>query len=113
MHSVKSYEILSTVNSNDAFTQFHSVLIELFEEHFPLVTKELSHKQAKNPWMTPGLLVSQKEKDRLFRRYKRHSITRRDEFKQYKNAFTKLTNIARENYVHNLIETFQGNSQKV
>ena len=55
-------EILSIVNSNDAFTQFHSVLIELFEVHFPLITKELCHKQAKNPWMTPGLLVSKKIK---------------------------------------------------
>lgn len=63
--------------------------------------------------MTPGLLASQKEKDRLYRRYKRHPITRREEFKRYKNAFTKLTNIARENYIQNLIETSQGNSKKV
>jgi hypothetical protein len=53
--------VISTENSNDAFSLFHSVIIELFEEHFPLITKELRHKQAKNPWMTPGLLVSKKK----------------------------------------------------
>jgi len=106
-------DIISTANSNDAFTRFHSVLIELFEVHFPLITKELRHKQAKNPWMTPGLLVSQKEKDRLYRRFKRHPITHKEEYNQYRNAFTKLTTVARENYIQNQFETSQGNSKKV
>ena len=56
--------ITSMENANDAFNCFHRVLIELFEEHFPLITKELSIKQVKNPWMTPGLRASQKNKNR-------------------------------------------------
>lgn len=71
----------------------------------PHIIKHHYHKKAKNPWIAPARLVH-KNRDR---QYIRQSLTHVHDYKRYENAFTKLVSVDRDNFIQNLIETFQGN----
>ena len=73
---------------------FHKFL-DIFNTNFPL--RKISRKRAKNKnWITKGILISIRYKNRLYRKYcdKPNSIRRA----VYKNYSNKLVNILREGY---------------
>ena len=49
------------MNNNDA-NESHEVLesnlLSLFDDHFPLQTKNIDNKADRKPWITPGILTS-------------------------------------------------------
>ena len=51
----------SIFNNDDAiesFELFQSTLLSIFNDHFPLQTKNVYNKADCKPWITPGILTS-------------------------------------------------------
>ena len=97
-------------NPKVAFDEFYNIIDTKFEEHFPII----KHRKRKdlnpmNPYMTKGLLVSRKRKNKLaakkikspttenckkFKDFSRiyRSLIRTSKFKYYKDKFDKYAN---------------------
>ena len=53
-----------------AFSEFSSTLDNIYEDSFPLIeSKPNKNKNPINPWFTSALLVSRKNKEKLFTQY--------------------------------------------
>ena len=52
-------------DSNESYELFRSTLLSIFNDHFPLQTKNVYNKADQKPWITPGILTSIRAKRRL------------------------------------------------
>ena len=70
------------------------------EECFPLkIYKPNSYNKPKTPWVTTGLLVSVRKKNRLYKKYRTNpTIYREWKYKEYKNKLNHLIRIAKRTY---------------
>ena len=50
--------ILNDDDAKDSYGPFQSTLLSLFNDHFPLQTKNIYNKAGRKPWITPGILTS-------------------------------------------------------
>ena len=57
--------ILNNEDTNESYELFQSTLLSLFNDHFPLQTKNIYNKADHKPWITPGILTSIRAKRRL------------------------------------------------
>jgi len=92
-------DVISTSNCNAAFETFHTKFNHVYNKSFP--AKLISRKRRKDKWwMTKGLLVSIKHKNRLYRRHLKnpnnYSLALR--YKMYKNKLTNLLKKAEKDY---------------
>ena len=52
-------------DANESYELFQSTLLSLFNDHFPLQTKNIYNTVDRIPWITPGILTSIHTKRRL------------------------------------------------
>ena len=50
--------ILNNDNANESYELFQSTLLSIFNDHFPLQTKNVYNKADRKAWIAPGLLNS-------------------------------------------------------
>lgn len=84
---------------NKAFEFFHNTFTSLFNKCFPLV--QTSKKKAKNKkWLTKGLLIEIRHKNRLFRKYIKNpnNISNKIKYQVYRNKVNRLVRAAEINY---------------
>jgi len=62
-------DVRSTHNANVAYQKFLELLMELYETHFPLLSKTINDIEQKKPWISNGLRTSIKAKRKLYRKY--------------------------------------------
>ena len=78
--------------------------------------KKLSRKQKRlrsTPWITKGLLVSIKKKQKLHKtRYIFGSIIEKLYYKKYSNLLTKVKNLAKKLYYHQKLDDYSNNPKK-
>jgi len=92
-------EISANNNCNVAFDLFHDKFTKTYEECFPI--KTVSRKRSKDKkWLTKGLLISIKHKNRLYRQHlkNRSNISLAERYKTYKNRLTNLLKKAEKEY---------------
>ena len=58
-------DIYNTTDTETAYSLFHKKFCKVYNECFPLKSFEVKYKTRK-PWLTPGLKVSIKKKNKLF-----------------------------------------------
>ena len=58
-------QILNNDDANESYELFRSTLLSIFNDHFPLQTKDVYNKADRKPWITPGILTSIRAKQRL------------------------------------------------
>ena len=56
--------ILNNADANESYELFQSTSLSIFNDHFPLQTKNVYNK-ADKPWINPGILTSIGAKRRL------------------------------------------------
>ena len=67
--------ILNNADANESYELFQSTLLSLFNDHFPLQTKNEYTKSDHKPWITPGILTSIRAERRL---EKKREVTQTD-----------------------------------
>ena len=106
-------EILSADSSVDEnFNTFYSTFHDLYNECFPITTKQVSNRRVKNPWITSGLLTSIRRKSTMYRDYRAGLITEL-QYKTYKNRVDALTRRTKREYYRNMFANFKNNTAKL
>ena len=52
-------------DANESYELFQCTLLSIFNDHFPLQTKNVYNKANRKPWISPGILTSIHAKRRL------------------------------------------------
>ena len=90
---------------------FDETLQNLYDECFPIVTKQISTKRVKNPWMSSGILKSVKNKSAMFKRFKLGLISN-DTYRIFRNVVTSVIRAAKKFYFKNAFSTAFTNIKK-
>jgi Reverse transcriptase (RNA-dependent DNA polymerase) len=97
-----------------AFNFFSDTFFSLYDIYFPLrsVKFNKNYHSIEN-WMSPGLLISRREKIRLFKLSAKVPSPRNiATFKNYRNIYNKLTKLAKKLYYEKQFLKFQSNLKK-
>lgn len=102
---------------NERFDAFDVEFHRHFDDCFPLkISKQNSSRKSKSPWITKGILISVRKKNRLYKKYLANPTSAREsQYKVYKNKLNHLIRIAKRTYYdkkferakHNLKETWK------
>ena len=93
----------SILNNNDPESAFHCFFDKIdnyFEISFPEKTINTMFKRKPfNPWMTEALIVSRKNKAKLFnKKLRKPNLITINKFKEYNAVYTRLVRVARKKY---------------
>ena len=105
--------LLCETNTINAFDYFYTKLTDFTEASFPL--KAVKLKKCNNvPWMTPGILISRKTKNKLFsKKTNNPSISNIDKYKTYKSLYNKVCRSAKINFTKETYTNLKNDSKKL
>ena len=104
-------DLLRTNDVQLAFSLFNDIVVEFYNDAYPLVTKNINTKHILNPWMTSGIRNSIKTKQKLYKKYIKRPITYSNEYKNYRNLLNKTIKLAKSTYFCSKFEAVKGNSK--
>ena len=104
---LNSIERLTRENINSSFNDFIVKFKHVIDKHAPL--RKLSRRQKKlpaKPWITKGILVSIKKKQKMYySHFKNCNIRQQLLFKKYSNKLTKQKTLCRRLYYEGKIQS--------
>ena len=104
--------VLSSHSAQTAYSSFVNTLSSYYDSSFPILEKKPS-KRDTNQWITRGLKVSIKRKNKLYIQFKnRPTLQNNILYKQYKNKLRSLIDVAKKTHYERLISTNKNNSKK-
>ena len=113
MQSIDWEDVHRTKDVNECYRTFS---LRVHQEQSRVIpTVEIKQKQGfSQPWMTPGIRRSQKERYRLYKKSKFHpkNENRRKKYQQYRNQLCKIMKTAERNYYSRLIQEADGDQGK-
>ncbi len=97
-----------------AYNNFSTIIFNLYELYFPLVRKKFNvNFHSLEKWMTTGIFTSRREKICLCNiSISQPSLTNKDTFKRYRNAYNKIIRVAKKMYFENELLKYQSNLKK-
>jgi len=98
--------VYHAVCPNIAFNNFQSAFNNLYNEHFPVVSKKINKNyEPINCFMTPGLLISRRTKNKLQRKAKcSPTLLNVNKNKLYRNIYNKVLKQSKKMYFNNKID---------
>ena len=110
LRSAQWENILNENRPEYAFNNFFEVLRNSVDSAFPETKTKVSHKNIPlNPWMTPALMISRKQKDKLFsKKIRKPTPNNKINFQNYNKMYKKLIRSAKQNYYYNKFQDFSG-----
>jgi hypothetical protein len=106
-------EVVNESSVQSAYCIFMAIIKDHFDSSFPLQEKRPA-KTRNNPWMTPELKRSIKQKNKLYVLFKkRPSLINEISYKRCKNIVRSETAAAKKLYYQNLIERNKSNVKKL
>ena len=99
---------------NNVFYAFTTLYKDVFESVFPCKSNKQNRKYiTREPWETPGLLVSSRTKTKLFKnKWKTPSLYNMEQYKTYINISNKLKRTIKIDYYKNTIKENKFNMKK-
>ena len=100
--ALKRHDFSAIVNSDnvdDSFVQFNDVIMKYFDEYCPVITKSVSHKNVKKPWIDSGTRRLISRRDNCYKLF-RSGIMSWDSYKRYRNMVTDVIRRKRKDYFH-------------
>lgn len=84
--------MLSNLETQEPYNEFHDIFISLFNLNFPLLFKNSNRKYSCiEPWFTKGLLISRLHKILLYKSSLRcPSVDSLQTYKNYRNLYAKV-----------------------
>ena len=100
---------------NAMFDSFYLKISQVIDKHVPL--KKLTKNEIKfnsKPWITPGLKVSIRKKNRLFKKYclNKNSYSAL-KYKKYRKRLNKLLALSKKSYYQNYFKNNTSNVKKI
>ena len=112
---IPSLQYINKENCNEKFDELINVIQKVINHHAPLV--KLSRKQLplyNKPWITRGILVSTKNKQRL---YQSHFLNGTPDtigyFKQYANKLKRVIQISKAIHYKNKFDKIKHNPKEI
>ena len=114
LKSAKWQSITNEANPAIAFENFFEIFNSARDIAFPVIKiKPKPIKFKHSPWMTPGLKISQKTKEKLFtKKLKRPSEQNLLKFRDYNKMYNKLRRFAKKMYYDKQFKLFAQNSKQ-
>ena len=109
VESSNIHDILSINDVNLAYNKFNSVITDIYEESYPLITKSISQENPKSPWLTAGIRQSIRNKNKLYKKFLKRPITYGDAYRAYRNYLTKIIKRAKDDYHRKKFNECRGN----
>ena len=103
--------LLTQEDFNTNFGLFFNKFSDLYNKHFPVMTRTLSNKHIINPWITPRLKQLTSNKSLLYKSYKNGHVSHVF-YKNYCFHLNKLIKRTKNNYYHNVFSNFKSNIKK-
>ena len=90
-------------NCDPAYNAFISKFLQLYNIHFPLKTSRPSSSRSRRvprkPWITPAVLKSIAQKEKLHKKYLRHpSDLNKKRYHDYRNRLTSIIRASKKDY---------------
>ena len=98
-------------NAPEAFTKFYLIFDQLYNKHFPIVTKTLTRKSILKPWVTDSLVRKIKIKGNLLKLSNKGTVNR-EIYTRFKNNLTTQLRQAKSNYFDKEFNKCEGNVKK-
>jgi hypothetical protein len=112
LRSINFDDVLSSTDTQAAYTKFHNSLSILYDNCFPVKTFKKRYTCNK-PWLSEGLRQSIKNKNWLFRKYiKNHNDDDFVLYKKYRNKLHHILRIAEREHYQELILNNKNNLRK-
>ena len=102
-------DIMSSTETQEAFSSFHGTFLKLYDECFPFRRKKSVYRSRK-PLLSDALKKSIKVKNALYRNSRDYpSVSTATKYKQYKNKLSILLKVSEKNHYTNLMEEYKNN----
>lgn len=108
-----NWNILYSINEScEAFDYFYDQLCKLYDKCFPRKCVKIGYRNRKT-WLTPGLKISIKHKNKLFIKSKNNSTESNcNRYKIYKKILAKIMRIQEKSYYGELFQKHKSNVKK-
>jgi hypothetical protein len=115
--SFDGYDWLNVIQEQDpvkSFSNFFETFSQNFDQCFPEVEKKQNKRTIPiNPWFTEGLLISRKNKEKLFKiKLKIPSHFNNEKFKHFNDMYVKLCRTAKMTYYKNQFNEHKSDIRK-
>ena len=111
-----SFDIFNATSTsiNAEFVKFYSAITKTIDKHAPLTKLRRKQKRLqRKPWITKGLLILIKQKQKMHKSHFIHGSTDDKKFyKLYSNLLTKLKDLSKKAHYHHLIEEHKRDPKK-
>ncbi len=98
---------------NVAYNELHTAVSTSYHSAFPLqLCNSDARKKHIKPWMTRGLLLSAKNRSRLYRDYLKGKVSK-ENYNRYRNLFVKLSRCAKRAYYSDFFQKNRRNVREV
>ena len=106
--------ILSSLCVDDCYDKFLEMYQTAYETAFPIKTIRIKSKYTrKEPWISQGLLVSSRHKNKLLhKKLKKPTVQNIEKYKKYSNLFSKLCRLSKQLYMTNKLHAYQNDIKK-
>ena len=105
-------QIYQETDTQTAFSAFHSVLLKVYNKHFPKQKIKLKYNSRKL-WLTQGLKDAIKNKNKLYKRYmKCKTVANENTYKRYRNKLNIILKCAEKKHYTDLLNSNKDNIKK-
>ncbi len=113
LHALTWREVLTDHDINSSFNTFWDTFSTLFELHFPIIkTKFNKNLHPKNDFMTPGLLISRSNKNRLYKLAINDSNQFLNKYRAYRNLFNTVLRASKKLHYETKFKQYAKNPKK-
>ena len=95
----------------DLFDYFYSTIYNTYNETCPVVTKIVSYKRDKKPWITSIILSDMRKRQAYYSLFKQGKIPSRT-YTVFRNRVTNTIRLSKSNYYENIFSSFSQNPKK-
>ena len=108
----ENWSVLEEIDEpNSAYSYFLAKYTEIYETCFPFKKVKINHYR--KPWLSNGLLVSIKRKNKLYKKYlKSPNLSTENIYKTYRNKLNNCLKLAKRRYYMLKIERFKSDSKQ-
>ena len=104
-------EIMNAYDIDYAIEKLNDIIMSEYNVHCPIVTRKLTNKDCKKPWITNYIKSIIRHKQSSYFRFKSGLISH-DEYKVIRNRTNSQIKVSKKNYYTNLLYDFKGNMKK-
>ena len=105
-------EILIHGDLNENYNKFHSIFYDIYNRNFPVVTKSITNKKIKNPWITKTVLNLISRKNAMYRDYKLGTVSG-VAYRSFRNFVNKMIKVTKNSYYIALFNNFKSKTAQL